>query len=228
MKKHAWVGVVVILAVLASLQVYSQDAQTDKPKSEFAEARAKLIGAIAPASNGAFESVLNDQGDYVYEATSAKVLVDGVPMTLSPDTPIKGLTTIGGGRRVTEGNPRLNGVYWRLKGVQTGKYWVGVVFQTGANGNGVEVPPENIGMFDVFLNGRYVPCNTHSDPVQLSPGVWFAEAQSAAAEGLKAGDELSVVANGSSLLVPTVRLILHSKEPLRGTGRLRINPGPNI
>jgi hypothetical protein len=228
MKRYGLVCVAAAITIFTALQVCSQDTQAPKPKSEFAESRAKLLGTIPPTQSGAFEATPNAQGDYVYEATSGKSLVDGVPMTLAPDTPIKGLTTIAGGRRVAEGTPRLNGVYWRLKGVKAAKYWVGVVFQTGANGNGVEGPPESIGMFDIYLNGRDVPCSTHSDPVQLAPGVWFAEAQSAGAEDLKEGDELSVVANGALLLAPVARLILHEKEPVRGAHRLRINPGPNI
>ncbi len=228
MKKHAWVGVVMILAVLASLHVYSQDAQTDKPKSEFAEARAKLIGALAPASNDAFESALNDQGDYVYEATSAKALVDGVPMTLSPDTPVKGLTTIGGGRRVTEGNPRLNGVYWRLKGVQTGKYWVGVVFQTAPTATVWRCPLRTSACSTSSSTAAMCPAIPTATRCRFRPACGSPRRRPPPPKASRKATSLSIVANGSNLLVPTARLILHSKEPVRGTGRLRVNPGPNI
>jgi hypothetical protein len=219
---------VAVLTIAAASLLYSQDAGKPKPKSPFEETRAKLLGRIPPSQPEAFESAPNVQGDYVYEATSAKPLVDGIPFKLEKDSFAKGLTTVTAGAYAPEGSPRFGGVYWRIKGVQAGNYWLGVVFKTGAGPNGEEVSL-NQSAFDVYLNGREVPCSTLSDPVQIAPGIWFAEAQAAAAESLKEGDEIAVRVNSDWVgIAPTARLLLHASQPARGAYRFRINPGPNI
>ena len=203
----------------------------ETPKVDFSEARKKMLGAIPPTRPEAFEATLNADGDYVYEATSAKPLVEGSEFNfkLEPDSIVKGLTTTAiVGRHPLEGTPQLNGIYWKLKGVKPGQYWVGLVFRTGADGKGAEAPIDGRGgPFDIYLNGREVPCSTLSDPVQIAPGVWFAEAQAAGPESLKEGDELAMVVSSTCVVPPTARLLLHGKEPRRGVHRLRINPGPN-
>ena len=220
--------VAAVLAISSASVLHSQDANRDKPKSPFAEARAKLLGTIPPTQPEAFESAPNAQGDYVYEATSAKPLVEGIPFKLDKDGFVKGLTTVTAGAYAPEGSPRLGGVYWRLKGVKGGNYWLGVVFKTGAGPNGEEVSL-NHGEFDVYLNGREVQCSTLSDPVQIAPGTWFAEAQAAAVVNLKEADEIAIRSNSDWVgISPTARLILRSSQPARGAHRLRINPGPNI
>ena len=165
--KLAWPAAVVLLVV--GLHLYSQSAEAPKAKSEFAEARAKMLGTVPPPQGEAFEAAANPQGDYVYEVTSAHSLVDAITMSLDKDNPAKGLTTATVGRYVPEGSPRLNGLYWRLKDIKPGKYWVGVVFQTGADANGAEAALDPLGAFGVYLNGRQVQCSTLSDPVQLAP-----------------------------------------------------------
>ena len=47
-----------------------------KPKLDFGEERKKLLGTIPPTQPEAFETVANAEGDYVYEATLAKPLVE--------------------------------------------------------------------------------------------------------------------------------------------------------
>ena len=184
---------------------------------------------IPPTQPEAFESVPNDQGDYVYEATSAKPLVDGIPFKVDKDGFVKGLATVTAGSYAPEGSPRLGGVYWRLKAIKAGSYWAGVVFKTSADEpNRVETVRAD-GPFDLYLNGREVQCSTLSDPVQIAPGIWFAEAQAAAAETLKEGDELAVRSNSNWVgIPPQARLVLHAAQPGRGAHRFRVNVGPNV
>ncbi len=63
-RKSAYLAAALAMACWATL--WAEDAGQSKPKRPFEEARAKLIGAIPPTQPEAFESVPNDQGDYVY------------------------------------------------------------------------------------------------------------------------------------------------------------------
>ncbi len=196
-----------------------------KPK-DFGPDRAKLLGTLPATQAGAFESTPDADGEYVYEATSAKPMVEGIPFKLQPDSPIKGLTTAVVERPVLLGLPNLDGMYWRLAGVKSGRYWVGLWYRCGADNQGVEVPSNGIGQQDLYLNGRELQCTTLGDPVQVAPGAWFCQMQSAAMENLKEGDEITVVGNCGAR-VEALRLVLMPKEPARGPNRTRINPGPN-
>ena len=229
MKRHWLAGLAAILAVAMGLHLYSQNAGLPKP--EFAESRSKLLGTIPLTRPGAFEFTPNADGDYVYEATSAKLMVEGcegVNLAMDPDTGVKGLATVVAGRQEVRygGMPRLNGVCWRLKGIKPGQYWVGLLIKIGAFGNGIECALPTIRPADIFLNGRQVPCSTLSDPIQVAPGVWFAEAQAAGDTALREGDEISVVGDHVMATAPVARLILHAKEPYRGAFKTCANPGP--
>ena len=196
----------------------------EKPK-DFTEARAKMITAIEPTQPGAHEAAADAQGRYVYEATSAKPLVEGLDFKIEKDTPVKGLTTAVVQRRQLLGLPNMSGMYWRLGGIKAGRYWIGFLHETcEATGQ-----PEaaNAGqMIDIYLNGRQVHFSTLSDPVQVAGGHWLTEAQSAFAENLKEGDEIEVLGNYGSR-VRAARLVLYPTEFRRGAHRMRVNPGRN-
>ncbi len=185
-----------------------------KPK-DYRPERAKLLGSIPPTQAGAFEATPNPDGQYVYEATSAKPMVDGIDVKLQPDNLVKGLTTAVVDRRLLLGLPNLGGMYWRMGGIKAGPYWIGVVVRTGADEQGVEIPSWSIGQLDVYLNGREAQCTTYSDPVQVAPGAWFAMVQSAEAQKLKEGDEISVLPNGGGRL-EVARLVLKGLSPSSG------------
>ena len=69
----------------------------------------------------------------------------------------------------------------------------------------------------MYLNGYPVRFSTTSDPVQIKPGLWLGELQSALAADLKAGDEIAVRGlNGGNVFL---RVVLYAKEPARGHGR---------
>jgi hypothetical protein len=233
-------------------------AERPKPKLDVAAERKKLLGSIGPTRSGQFETQPNPQGDFIYEATTAKPLVDTLPfvletltgtvpvfaaqsakMGLSPSAGEKGTGTFSGlkARKMSQSPGDLTtakiagarrqidvldnvGLYWKLGAIPAGKYWLGVFFES-QGWRGHEAPAPTLG---IYLNGRLVQCSTMSDPVQVSPGVWFAEIQAAAAEMLRAGDEISVSSMQETRIA---RLVLHPKEPARGAHRVAINFGGN-
>jgi len=203
----------------------SRAAETPDP---LAAERAKLIGTITPTQAGVYETQTDPAGNYVYEATSAKPLVEGLTsFKVEPETIVPGLTTAIADRPLRVlGDPSFNGMYWRIGAIQPGRYWVGVVYQSGAMWKNVEAPQMGLGVLDIYLNGRVVQSPTLSDPVQVAPGIWFAETQAGATETLKEGDEIAVTAN-YGYTVRAARLVLRTAEPARGAHRLRVNPGAN-
>jgi len=76
------------------------------------------------------------------------------------------------------------GVYWKLGAIRPGNYWISVVYRSSGRTPG-EAPV--VRGNTVYRNGRIVQCDRLSEPVQVAPGVWFAEMQAAAPEALKPG-----------------------------------------
>jgi len=85
----------IIAAMLASSGLWmSSVAQTPKPDADAAvkAERAKLLGTVPLSRPGEFEARPNEQGDYVYEASSAKVLLTDGSFKIENDWHVKGLT----------------------------------------------------------------------------------------------------------------------------------------
>jgi hypothetical protein len=182
---------------------------------DFAKERKSLIGAIPPAPAGAIS----------FDATQVKPLVqDDKDFEIQPDTPIKGMTVARVSAKFIElgRTPDYDGGYWTLKGVSAGKYYVGIWYES--NTEGLEAPQQYYGRIFIYLNGRVVQMSTHSEPVQVAPGVYYVEAQSKTAEPIKDGDEIEVLGQ-SWQPVRVARLTLHSQEPARGHGWMFENYG---
>jgi hypothetical protein len=228
----SWIvpSLLAVVAMVSGLLVsaFAEGLKPGDVTPEIAAARAKLLGAIPLTQAGAFEAKPNGQGDYVYEASSAKAMLDGAAAGMDPnfkignDQFLKGLTLATIDQHgVPLGIQARDGMYWKLGDVQAGKYYVGLVYRSDQpHGTGQIEGPANFTA--LYLNGRIIQCSTLSDPVQIAPGVWFAEQQAAAAEPLKAGDEITVTpTEGCGLTV--ARLVLHAKEPARGAFRTYTN-----
>ena len=196
------------------------------PAPDFAKERKALLGTIPPAPAGAV----------AFDASQAKPLVqDDKDFQILPDTPVKGMTVA----RVGESNvpllrmPDRDGGYWTLKGAPAGKYFVGVWYESSNNvWNGtsatlLEAPQWGNGPIKVYLNGRAVQLSTHSEPVQVAPGVYYVEAQSKSAEPVKDGDEIEVLGSVNQP-IKVARLTLYPKEPARGHGWMFENYGANM
>jgi hypothetical protein len=225
MKMHRTVLVVAgVLAVMSALSGPWISAIAQVPKPDIAAAvkaeRAKLLGSVPLSKLGEYEAKPDEQGDYVYEAGSAKVLLTDGDFKIENDWNVKGLTVATIPQVFVPLGVRPNlGLFWKLGEIAPGKYFVGVLYR--CDDGKVEAPAT---FNAVYLNGRVIQCSTLSDPVQIAPGVWLAELQAAAAESLKGGDEIAIIPPANAPLT-AVRLVLHAKEPLRGAHRTFTNYG---
>jgi hypothetical protein len=86
---------------------------------------------------------------------------------------------------------RPSAVYWKLADVAKGKYYVGLWLETQDDSLRTEYSSGRL-LAGLYLNGWPVRFSTTSDPVQVKPGIWLAELQTAEAVELKPGDELAV------------------------------------
>jgi hypothetical protein len=173
---------------------------------DLAAERLALLGSIPPAPAGvAF-----------FDATAMKPLIEGEPaFTLATNRLAGGLVTAQIGKRLNIGDPDTDGGYWKVDGFKPGSYTIGVWYGSGKAG--AEANQYSRGALFVYLNGRVVQLATHSDPVQVAPGVYFAEAQARDVMHVKPGDEIAVLpARGDQRSV--VRLTLYPGQPARGRG----------
>ena len=232
--RRSWIvpSLIALVAMVSGLLVsaLAEGPKPGEPTPEVAAARAKLLGTIPLTNAGAFEARPNEQGDYVYEATSAKAMLSGeatgVPATfkIENDPFVKGLTLATLNQHgVPLGIHANDGMYWKLGDIRAGKYYVGLVYRSDQDRSGgkIEAPAFFTAL---YLNGRIIQSSTLSDPVQIAPGVWFSEQQAAAAEGLKPGDDITVTPQeGGGITV--ARLVLARQEPARGAFRTYTNFG---
>ncbi len=104
----------------------------------------------------------------------------------------------------------------------SGKYYIGIWYESSMEG--LEAPQQYYGYIWVYLNGRAVQLASHSEPVQVSPGVYYVEAESKTAEPIKDGDEIEVLGEAWRP-IKVARLTLHPQEPTRGHGWMFENYG---
>ena len=184
------------------------------PPPDYASLRTKLIGKL-PASPA---------GAVTLDAAELRPLVQGAAdFRLERDSPAPGMTTawIGHEGRLIR-DPDNDGAYWKLAAVTPGRYYVGVWYESGKAG--AEAPQHRFGALCLYLNGRLLQLSTASDPVQVAPGVYFAEAQTGAAADLRPGDEIAVLPESIRRMRIT-RLTLYPTEPVRGHGWIPENYG---
>ncbi len=196
------------------------------PAPDFVKERKSLLGTIPPAPAGAV----------AFDASQVKPLVqDDKDFLIMPDTPVKGMTVarVGAASVPLLRMPDRDGGYWTLKGAPAGKYFVGIWYESSNNvwnGTGatlLEAPQSSNGPIKVYLNGRAVQLSTHSEPVQVAPGVYYVEAQSKSAEPIKDGDEIEIMGSVNQP-IKVARLTLYPHEPARGHGWMFENYGANM
>ena len=112
-----------------------------------------------------------------------------------------------------------------LKGVPAGNYYVGIWYESSLDG--LESPQDYAGRVFAYLNGRAIQFSTHTEPVQVAPGVYYVEAQSKVAEPLKDRDEIEIL-GAAWRPVRLARLTLHPQEAARGHGWIHENYGANM
>lgn len=218
-------GATLVAAAPAKVAPPPGPTERPVPKLDLAAERRAMLTPLPPSQPGAFEEAPDAAGDYVYEAAGARPLVTGAVCDLKTGDLQPGLGTVRtglGGALI--GDPWNEGVCWKLRGIAPGAYWLGVVYES--NRGEIEAPQETFGRLAVYLNGRIVQCSSTSDPVQVAPGVWFAELQALGAEALGPGDEVAVAPQFGAVL-RLARLLLHPREPWRGAHRVGLNFGGN-
>jgi len=82
------------VAVLAWIAVVSgaDPAKSINSAEELAAARKQMIGSIPATQPGVFEETPHASGEYVYEVTSARPVIEGDSCVLESDKIVKGLT----------------------------------------------------------------------------------------------------------------------------------------
>jgi len=184
------------------------------PLPNYAAERGRLLGRLPPAPADAM----------TWEASKLLPLLAGdVDFKLQHDSPAPGMTTANIGRenRLIR-DPDNDGAYWKLAGVKPGRYYAGVWYESGKAG--AEAPQNRFGALCTYLNGRLLQLSTTSDPVQVAPGVYFAEAQTGEAADIRSGDEIAVLPE-SIRRMRVARLTLYPTEPARGHGWVPENYG---
>lgn len=187
-----------------------------KPAPDFAKERKTLISPFPPPAGGAV----------AFDASRMKPLLsDDKKFQIQENTPVPGVTLASiGDPAMLIREPDNDGAYWPLTGLVAGDYFVGVLYESSRNG--LESPQEGRGALMVYRNGHAIQLATHSDPIQVAPGVYLAEVQSQDAVALKEGDEIAVL-SARNVRVRIARLTLYSKEPVRGRGWCPMNFGAN-
>jgi hypothetical protein len=205
-------------AAAATPAVSATQAAKPPPAPDFAKERKTLLGKIPTPPADAI----------VFSPSQAKPLVQGDPeFAILPDAPVAGMSVA----RIGSNNPPLlrmpdnDGGYWRLDGVPAGNYYLGVWYESSSDG--LEAPQGYRGTINVYLNGRTVQLSTHTDPLQLAPGVYYVEAQSKKAEPLCDGDEIEIL-GAPYRPARLARLALYPREPARGRGWMFENYGANM
>jgi hypothetical protein len=108
-------------------------------------------------------------------------------------------------------------MYWRIDKIEAGDYYVGLWAESSIPEMRTEYGVPQL-LASAYLNGWPVRFSTSSDPIQVRPGVWLTELQTASAVKLKEGDEIAVWPDASAQRQSFLRLALYRKEPVRGHG----------
>jgi hypothetical protein len=209
----------------------------NRPRMETSEKDLDAIRAKASSPPPA------EKADFIFGADKAKPAWEGMGgMSIEKDYFGKGADGVWFNTQaeVTQlGCDKPSAFYWKMEGlpdalavnagarssglgeaggqlrVKAGKYYLGLWIETQNEGLRTEYSMTRL-MTMLHLNGYPVRFSTTSDPVQVKPGIWLAELQSAEAVELKNGDELAV--RPSNPPSATWRLVLHRNEPKRGHG----------
>ena len=183
----------------------SKDLAVSRPRLETTE---KELDAVREKTTSAVPEI---KAQFVFGAGKAKPVWEGMAgMTLVKDYFGKGADGVSFDSGRESSNPpffRPSAIYWKMENIQAGKYHIGLWLETQNNLLRTEYSAGPL-LTMLYLNGYPVRFSTTSDPVQVKPGVWLAELQSAQAVELKPGDELAARAPVTTFL----RLALYGAE----------------
>ena len=183
----------------AAVESFKDPAETELDKQ-----RLKLISPVPDAGAG-----------YVFGIDQIKPGWEGMPgLEVRPNYFGKGVNGMKFGSLDEVGRV----AYFRLENIERGEYYIGLwtdcedYIATGAR---TEFDTRSL-KASAYLNGWPVRFSTTSDPVQVVPGTWLAELQSAKAVTLQSGDEIAFCTPYWPQTF--LRLALYKKAPKRGHG----------
>jgi hypothetical protein len=188
------------------------DGSDTAPTTEQVAAGRKALLSPLPAP---------ETGAVVLEAAAARPIVEGGFCAIESNKVVQGLTVVSMDGQLGRMPDGINnaGVYWRLEDMEPGDYWIGVWYQSGDANR--EAPQATHTVLQVYLNGRMAQLATHSDPIQVKPGVFFAEAYVGESLALRPGDEIAVGrSHGGAVARVTLR-----RRPVTGPHRMATNFG---
>ena len=171
--------------------------------ADIAAERAKLVSPL-PAPTG--DSVIgSDRFAPAWEGMAG--------MKLQKDWPAPGIDAVA----MNPENQIGRAAVCRLDKLDAGEYYVGLLVESGAPYWRTEYMPALL-LVSAWVNGWPMRLSTTSDPVQVRPGTWLAELQSAGPVSLKEGDEIAVCPSqawGGQDAQRLVRVVLYRKAPAR-------------
>jgi hypothetical protein len=215
MKSQAWLAAMAALIGLTLITVRGDGpASTDAAAQALAAERTKLLGKIpdAPANAVAFDA-----------AQIRPLVDDDEHFKIEKNNPVPGLTTAWVGRpSYLLRDPDYDGGYWILSDVKPDRYSVGLWYESGKAG--AEASQGIYGAVFLYQNGRIMACDRTTDPIQIAPGVFFAEIHTAQTEALQSGDEIAVLPQKGNR-IRVARLTLYKDKPAAGRGWVPINFG---
>lgn len=197
-------AMVFAVALATALPANAQQAKTkDDPRGQALDAeRAKLISAV-PASKADYTLGI-DQAQPGWEGMDGtKVLKD----YFGPGADALDLKPV----RLQVGNS----VYWKLKDISPGKYFICLWAQTNDVRARTEYWAPSL-LHTCYVNGWPMRFSTTSDPFQVKPNLWLAELQGKKAVELKTGDEIALACTEGN--PKFLRMALYRAEPARGHG----------
>ena len=171
------------------------------------EARLKKTASRIPSTSAA----------YVLPAGQAKAAWEGMA-GMAPAKDYFGPGADGVGLDTNVEPERPSAIYWKLPDIKPGKYYLGLWQEV--QGKPYNWPPNDPRVSEfwpekmltsAYLNGFPVRFASTSDPVQVKPGLWLAELQSAGPVELKPDDELAVRNYNGNFVY--MRLALHREPP---------------
>ena len=209
--RYILVSTVVLLAMLAG------DVKVTVAQAPAAGAAARNAAAeeLDKERGKLLSPVPESKADYTFGIDQLRPGWEGMDgMKVSKDYFGKGIDGMEGqGERFNPGHA----MYWRVGKIQPGDYYVGLWVSSYNQGLRTEYGMPEL-LASAYLNGWPVRFSTTTDPVQVRPGVWLAELQTASTVKLKEGDEIAVWPTWPTEKQCFLRLALYSKESVRGHG----------
>ncbi len=189
-------------------------AAKDVKEEELDKERAKLVCSVPVRAFLKKRLTASLQADYTFGIDQLRPAWQGMSgMKVQKDYFGKGQDGLEA--QTLRGSGRS--MYWRIEKAEAGDYYVGLWLESSNPQMRTEYGVDKM-LASAYLNGWPVRFSTSSDPVQVRPGVWLAELQTASTVKLKEGDEIAVWPVLQADKQCFLRLALYHKSRESGSG----------